>query len=59
MYPFILKAYIHFSKSTFTAVEPLSDDQVMYELNSGDHHHDDITCVKCNTIKEFYDENPK
>jgi hypothetical protein len=22
MYPFILKAYIHFSKSTFTAVEP-------------------------------------
>ena len=27
----------------------------MYELNSGDHH-DDRTCVKCNTIREYYDE---
>jgi Fur family ferric uptake transcriptional regulator len=33
----------------------LNNDQVMYELNQGDHH-DHIICVKCNTIQEFYNE---
>jgi Fur family ferric uptake transcriptional regulator len=30
----------------------LDNDQVMYELNQGDHH-DHIICVQCNTIQEF------
>ncbi|MFC4892253.1 Fur family transcriptional regulator [Pseudofrancisella aestuarii] len=32
-----------------------NNDQVMYELNQGDHH-DHMICVKCNVIQEFYDE---
>ncbi|MEY8703215.1 Fur family transcriptional regulator [Francisella philomiragia] len=33
----------------------LDSDQVMYELNQGDHH-DHIICVSCNKIQEFYSE---
>lgn len=33
----------------------LDYDQVMYELNQGDHH-DHIICVSCNKIQEFYSE---
>lgn len=33
----------------------LENDQVMYELNQGDHHHH-IVCIKCNSIQEFYNE---
>ena len=31
----------------------LDSDQVMYELNQGDHH-DHIICIQCNSIQEFY-----
>ena len=33
----------------------LDDEQVRYELNTGEHH-DHIICIKCNKIIEFYDE---
>ncbi|KEI34907.1 ferric uptake regulation protein FUR [Francisella sp. W12-1067] len=33
----------------------LDNEQVMYELNQGDHH-DHIICIKCNKIQEFYSE---
>ena len=33
----------------------LENDQVMYELNQGDHH-DHIICVQCNSIQEFYSD---
>ncbi|WP_041263886.1 Fur family transcriptional regulator [Francisella salina] len=33
----------------------LDSDQVMYELNQGDHH-DHIICIECNEIQEFYNE---
>jgi Fur family ferric uptake transcriptional regulator len=33
----------------------LDNDQVMYELNQGDHH-DHIICVQCGKIQEFFSE---
>ncbi|MGQ4004490.1 Fur family transcriptional regulator [Francisellaceae bacterium CB52] len=33
----------------------LENDQVMYELNQGDHH-DHIICIQCNSIQEFYND---
>ncbi|MED7818942.1 MULTISPECIES: Fur family transcriptional regulator [unclassified Francisella] len=33
----------------------LDGDQVMYELNQGDHH-DHMICIECNEIQEFYNE---
>ncbi|QIW10926.1 Fur family transcriptional regulator [Francisella sp. LA112445] len=33
----------------------LDNDQVMYELNQGEHH-DHIICIECNEIQEFYNE---
>jgi Fur family ferric uptake transcriptional regulator len=30
-------------------------DQSVYELDEG-YHHDHIVCVKCNRVREFYDE---
>ena len=33
----------------------LDNNQVMYELNQGDHH-DHIICIQCNSIQEFYNE---
>ena len=31
----------------------LDNEQVMYELNQGEHH-DHVICIKCNMIQEFY-----
>ena len=33
----------------------LDNEQVMYELNHGEHH-DHIICIKCNMIQEFYSQ---
>lgn len=33
----------------------LDNDQVMYELNQGDHH-DHLICLQCGNIEEFYNE---